>query len=250
MEPLKTLEQEIQKYSGFPNDELAEKCSKVVTKLSDEAQCCVGLFFAMSDDEDTQAKSRSILSRLRDKHDKSPPYMLLKWILQIQNEKDINGNIEKQIEDWAGKHPDNIIYSRAVLWLKSRSKDNIELIGFYVQHLENFWKDDLSWGRLGELYAKEKLYERSTFCFDEAIGIDPNCSEYYKNAAKYRLMINSDDEETQKKRNDIAIKQLCRCVTMNEKDTEAWKLLIENTTDKAKKDKYTAYVKSLKLVIE
>ena len=173
--------------------------------------------------------------------------MLLKWILQIQNGKDTNGNIEKQIEDWAGKHPDNIIYSRAVLWLKSRSKDNIELIGFYVQHLENFWKDDLCWAKLGDLYAKEKLYERSTFCYDEAIGLNPNCSTYYKNAAKFRLLMTSEDEEAQRKRTSIAIKQLCHCVTMDESDAEAWKLLIENTADKTKKSKYIAYVRSLNL---
>ena len=227
---VEALTQEIGKKIGFPDDDLCQRCLKAgINKFDDKYMCLIGIFCSMSSDEEIQGKAKIVLNKLKTKHDRSGPFMLLKWIIQIQDGKD-NGNLEKQIEEWSQLHNDELLYSRVILWLKQTSKDNVELIDAYVKHLDSFWKDALVWAKLGELYAKEKLYDRSVFCYDEAIGLDSENAMYYKNSAKYRLLLGSNK--------DIAVKQLAKSVMLNEKDPEAWDLLIKNSKNSAKYVEY------------
>ncbi|KAK8890192.1 hypothetical protein M9Y10_034962 [Tritrichomonas musculus] len=229
-------------FLGFPKDDLARKMLEAGTnKLSDIDSCKLGILLSMSNDENLQGEARKILVKLTAKHDRTSPYMLLKWIIQIQNGKDMNGNLEGMISDWAKQHPDDIVYSRSILWLKSRSRDNIEMIGAYVKHLETFWRDDLSWFKLGQLYDEEKLFDRASFSYEEAYGLNPERQEYLTAAARSRLNIVTESAKEKEENKNIAIKQLAKSVMMNDQDAVAWQLLINNTTNETKKNKYIAY---------
>jgi tetratricopeptide (TPR) repeat protein len=129
-----------------------------------------------------------------------------------------------------------LVYSRAVLWLKQKTDDPIQLIGDYVRHLELFWDDDLAWYKLGELYAKEKLFDQAAFCFDEAIGIAPRFSYYYRSAAEARLKLPRTKINV-----EVARKQLCKAVMIDNTDQQAWKLLIDHTTENSRKQKFIEY---------
>ena len=236
------MESEIDHFLGFPKDDLARKMLEAGTnKLSDVDSCKLGILLSMSSDENLQAESRKLLVKLTAKHDRTSHYMLLKWIIQIQNGKDMNGNLEGMISDWAKQHPDDIVYSRSIIWLKSRSRDNIEMIGAYVRHLETFWRDDLSWFKLGNLYDEEKLYDRAAYSYEEAFALNPERQEYLTAAAKSRLNIDTSSQKEKEENRSIAIKQLAKSVMMNDQDAVAWQLLINNTTNEAKKNKYIAY---------
>lgn len=224
------LVREIDSTIGFPDDALCQRCLRAgLDKFSEKYMCLIGIFCSMSTDEEIQAKAKVVLGKLKQKHDRAGPFMLLKWIIQIQDGKD-NGNLEKQIEEWAQLHSDDILYSRALLWLRGRSADNVALIDAYVKHLDAFWKDALVWAKLAELYAKEKLYDRAVFCCDEAIGLESVNAKHYKNAAKYRLLAGANK--------DIAVKQLAKAVMLDESDAEAWELLIANSKNSAKYVEY------------
>jgi tetratricopeptide (TPR) repeat protein len=162
--------------------------------------------------------------------------MLLKWLSRIQDGRGSLENLGGQIADWANEHPDDLVYSRATLWLKHKTNDPIQLIGDFVRHLELFWDDDLSWYKLGELYVKEGLFDQAAFCFDEAIGLAPKFHYYYRAAAAARLRLPGNEVNR-----EVARKQLCKAVLLNPGDQEAWQLLIDNTQDKGKRDKFIAY---------
>lgn len=233
---------DLEHFLGFPKDDLARKMLEAGTnKLSDIDSCKLGILLSMSNDENLQGEARKLLVKLTAKHDRTSPYMLLKWIIQIQNGKDMNGNLEGMISDWAKQHPDDIVYSRSILWLKSRSRDNIEMIGAYVKHLETFWRDDLSWFKLGQLYDEEKLFDRASFSYEEAYGLNPERQEYLTAAARSRLNIVTESAKEKEENRNIAIKQLAKSVMMNDQDAVAWQLLINNTTNETKKNKYIAY---------
>lgn len=226
---------------GFPNDEIVvEAYKKGIDTFSDIHLCKIGLFAAMSDNEDfVEKKAKSIMNKLRAKHDKSGPFMLLKWITQISSGRKEADNLISQIQDWANNHPDDLFYSRALLWLHSKVKDPIEVIGLYVKHLELHWKDDLTWERLGLLYMKENKFEMAAFAFEEAVGLAPNIAHYYREAAKARLAIT--DEAAREKNVDVARKQLCKAVMLVQTDQESWNLLIEHTDDAEKREKFSRY---------
>lgn len=238
------MDSELDHFLGFPNDTLARKILEAGTKkLSDIDSCKLGILLSMSSDEHLQDEARALLKKLTAKHDRTSPYMLLKWIIQIQNGKDINGNLEGMISDWAKQHPDDMVYSRSIIWLKSRTRDNIEMIGAYVKHLETFWRDDLSWFKLGNLYDEEKEYDRAAFSYEEAYALCPEHQEYLTAAAKSRLSIEAKTPKEKEENRTIAIKQLAKSVMMNDQDAVAWQLLIDNTTNETKRNKYIAYRK-------
>lgn len=233
------LEEEVDQYFGYPNEELARKvANQNFDKLSDEYLVKVGILLSMCDDDELCEKAKSILIRLKKKHDRAAPFMLLKWLTQIQQGKE---GLEGQIYDWAKQHPDNTVYSRAHLWLKSKTLDSIAMIGEYVKYLEVYWNDDLSWQKLGDLYMEEKLYDRAAFSYEEAIGLSPKTAKFYKLAAKARMEI-----ETNKDQNiSIATKQLSKALLLDENDDEAWELIMSITTNEQNLAKYRAYYNTI-----
>ena len=240
-----TLETRIERGFGFPDDSIvAEAYEKGIDSFSEILLCKIGIYAALSDNEDYfDKKAPAILVKLHKNHDRASPVMLLKWLIQIKRKRDPNGNLLKQIEDWAKEHFDDLFYWRTMLVLHSLSKDNIEVIGMYIKHLEIFWKDDMAWARLGALYNTEKSYEMAAFAYEEAVALVPSVAAYYREAARNRLLVK--DEGKRQAYVEIARKQLAKAVMLDERDAEAWRLLIENTTDEGKKRKYEAYRKQV-----
>lgn len=242
-----TLEARIGRYFGFPDDRIvAEAYERGIEKFNDIQLCQIGIFAALSDNEDYyDVKAPSILKMLAAKgHIKTSPVMLLKWLIQVKRGKDTSGNITSQIEFWAQEHRDDIMYSRVALVLNSQKRDAIEIIGLYIKHLELFWKDDLAWANLGSLYSAEGNHNMAAFAYEEAIALEPNVPEYYREAARSRLLFKGDQRK-QEEFTSIALKQLAKAVMLDETDSSAWDLLIENTTDDAKRRKYEAYRKQV-----
>lgn len=234
---------EVDYYLGFPNDQIVSSYyfKNSTNKFSDIDLFKLGIFLAMSDNADYHAEARKILVSLNAKHDRSAPYMLLKWITLIQSGRDTDGNLEKMIGDWAKEYPDNLTYARTILWLKMRSADNIEIIGAFVKHLEIFWRDDLCWYKLGQFYDKEKYFDRAAFAYEEAVAINPQRPEYLIGAAASRLQIKNVSTTEQEENRTIALKQLSKALMIDDQNASAWQILIDNTNDQAKKAKYIAY---------
>lgn len=222
---------------GFPDDRIVEAAYKQgIDTFSDVHICKIGVFAALSDNEEYyDKKASSILKRLTDKHNRTGPFMLMKWLIQIKRGRDVSGNMVGQIEDWARQHPDDLVYSRVTLQLHASHKDRIEVIGLHIKHIELFWRDDLVWSRLGALYELEKKYEMAAFAYEEAIALCPGMASNYRLAAAARLMLGNEEYT------EIARKQLCKAVMLDEMDQEAWNLLIEYTTDEKKCAKFRAY---------
>ena len=146
---------EVEASFGFCNEELAQKLSKIkLDGLTDEYICKIGIVCALSDDSEIREQAKRVLNRLKKKHDRSGPFMLLKWIIRV---KEGATGLDEQLEEWKNIHPDQIVYSRAILSLSE--KDSIALIGAYVKHLELFWNDEGAWEQLGHLYFEEKIYD-------------------------------------------------------------------------------------------
>lgn len=232
------LVNEIDRAFGFQDDFLAEKIIKQgMSGYDDIAICKIGILFAMSDKPEINEKANEMLRKLTTKHDRTSPYMLLKWIIQIKQGKK---GLEAQIGDWARNHPEDRAYSRVVLWMKDKDEDTITLIGSYCRYLEIFWNDDFAWVRAGQLYMKEKAYERAAFCFEEAIGLNPT-ADVYTQAALARINIQKEKEENL----EIARKELSKAVLLDEHYEKAWTHLIAITTDKADKEKISKYYNSI-----
>ena len=212
---------EINNFFGFSNDELVEKLLKVnLSIFTDEINCKIGTLAAMSKNEEHHKFAQKILSKLVDKHERDSPYLILKWLIQIQKGKMDLGEI---IQEWSQRYPDNLSYSRINLWAKQLTDDPIKIIGNYCQHLEIFWNDHLGWFKLGELYLNEKNFNKASFCFEEAISLDPENSKYYYFAGKARLEILENSEINQ----NIAKKFLSKAILIDQNNNEAISLLIK-----------------------
>jgi len=234
-----TLVEELDHWYGFPNPELfrAIKSKGLDKTFSDIERCKLTLLAAMeSPESDIYEQAEKMLAALRRTHERTAPCRLLQWIIQIQKGKDLE-NLGGQIADWAKVHPDDLVYSRATLWIAQRTCDPIELIAKYVMHVEIFWDDDLAWYHLGKLYVKQEKYPLAIFAFEEAIGLAPKWSYYYREAAEARLQFGARDAVEA----NIARQQLCKAVTLNDADLRAWELLIENTTDRDTLRKFKDY---------
>ena len=231
---------QIDEYYGYPNDELARQIiSEGLDKLDDIQLCKAGLLFAMSHDEKIQNEARQILMKLIGKHDRSPPFMILKWLIQINNGRD-KDNLSNMITDWAKNYPENIAFSRTTVYLKLITQDSIEKIGSLVSHLEKFWNDTASWAILGKLYEEEKLYDRAVYSYDEAYAFHQK-SEYLTASARCRLLMQPDSIASHQENKKIAVKQLAKAVILDNNNLEALDLLIKNTSDDAKKKKYIQF---------
>ena len=205
---------EVEASFGFCNEPLAEKLSKItLTGLSDEYICKIGIVCGLSNDEEIREQAKRALNLLKKNHDRSGPFMLLKWVIRVREGA---SGLEEQLEEWKNNHPDQIVYSRVILALSE--KDPIALIGAYVKHLELFWNDEGAWEQLGRLYMKEKLYDRAAFCFEEAISLLPNKASNYLEAAKANIKLDHSD---------YARKQLSKCIVLDPKNMEAVDLLID-----------------------
>ena len=199
---------------GFCNEQLAEKLQKVKFQgLSDEYICKIGIVCGLSENEEIREQAKRALNYLKKKHDRSGPFMLLKWVIRIREGET---GLDEQLEDWKNIHPDQIVYSRVILTLSD--KDPIALIGAYVKHLELFWNDEGAWEQLGSLYMKEGLADRAAYSYEEAILLLPNKASNYINAAEAHIKLNDIE---------IARKQLSKAILLEPKNTKAINMLIQ-----------------------
>jgi tetratricopeptide (TPR) repeat protein len=235
-----SLVDELDHWYGFPNADVYTGIVKQgLDKTFTEVQLCkLGLLAAMEPtDGDIHPRAPKLLALLRKQHESSGPLRLLQWVIQIQSGRGSLENLTGQVDDWAKAHPEDLVYFRTKLWIAEKQTEPIELIGQYVIHLEMFWDDDLAWFRLGHLYHDVNKYEQAAFAFEEAIALAPKHNYFYVAAAKARLAI----QPWKTINGDIARKQLAKAVLIDEQDQEAWQLLIDNTTDQQKLQKFTAY---------
>lgn len=232
------LQSEVDKCYGFDNLVLAEKLREIkLDGLSDENILKIGLICAMSGDDDERSylveKGRECLKILSKKHDIASAFMMLKWVIQLAIE--YKETVVQQIEEWSTRYHDEQAFSRIFVWTQ-RNATPSQLIAFYVDHLENFWSDHLSWYNLGNIYRSEKFIDRAIFCFEEAIALAPDESKYYVAAAEARLK--------QNKKDPYAVRQLSKALLLDPKNVEIVDKLIELKSKNH--DKLVEYKKTLK----
>ena len=221
---------EVEANFGFKNDELAANLSKVNLKdLPEEYITKIGLICALSDDEEVRKTAGKVINIIKKKHDRSGPFMLLKWVMRTKEGQE---GLDEQLKDWSENHPDQIVYSRILLSLNT--SDNITLIGAYTKHLEQFWDDERAWIQLGQLYEKEKFIDRAAFAYEEAIALNPKNADTYVKAAKARVANGNED---------IARKQLSKAILLDNKNIDAINALIK--LDGPNKEKLIKYKKLL-----
>lgn len=229
-----SIKERIEHSFGFQDDELVrEVFASKNQNFDDIIRCKIAIIAAMSSNEEYQKRAKETLRQLTEKYDRKSPYMLLKWIIQIQEGR---GNaLEAQIEDWASHHPDDVAYSRACLWLKEKTADTISIIGAYVKHLEVFWDDGFAWAKLAELYKSEKLFDRAAFAYEEAIGLFP-LAKYYIGASECHLLIGDEENHIR-----TAKAQLFKALSLDEKNEKAWGLLLPLISDPDQRQKLNSY---------
>ena len=237
-----SIKDRIEHSFGFQDDNLVEEALKIGTEKYDDILICkLAIIAAMSGNEKSIEFAKNTVRKLSEKYDRKSPYMLLKWIIQIQEGR--SHGLEAQIEDWANHHPDDVAYSRATLWLKEKTSDSISIIGAYVKHLEIFWDDGFAWAKLADLYKNEKLYDRAAFAYEEAIGLFP-ISRYYLGAAECHLLL-ADEGINNEVNIKIARAQLFKVLSLDNTNDKAWHLLLPLITDQNQLIKLNAFHDSL-----